>query len=559
MVELLPLPKLVKVLMHRLLNAGFATYVVGGSIRDHLLGVIVKDYDLATEATPQQIKEVFSDEKLLVYGEKHGTIGVYKSGGVIEITTFREEAEYRDGRRPSSVTFVKNLKADLSRRDFTINALAATVDGEIVDYFDGITDFNRKIIRAVGNPLDRLQEDSLRMLRAIRFASRLGFSIDEDTTQVIKANGHLLQIHDVSGERILNEITEILRNQSGLILLHKTSLLENIFPMLYDTQVVEEMLDTFRWLDTNREQKNKTIVWSVVFHFLSKLQPEPERKKLIKKIMRKYPGLGNNFTSYCIILVRSVNNFSTRFVVYSPASVARWIRELKRDLIKIKNYTVEQLVTNTFELLEVPAFQNKLESQKIAQIEVYTRELLLKKEREFPMSGHHAKEHGFSGKAIADLLTQWQVMYERNPVWDEQDLHKYAQQLTLNFHISSSDVRHSIAEGELLNTAEETNAVIKELLRIIRLVRSRDAFIVIDVGIEEKVSFLHKLQGIDHLVIAEGKSLSSMVVTSETAFPTVPENIRELGSLQIKLIIIVRTPSSSQSQLARDIMSILSK
>ena len=159
-------------------------FVVGGCVRDSLLGKRPKDYDLTTNLTPPEIKAIFSGSDYQFInnnGEKHGTVTVRYKGENYEITTYRVDGDYTDHRRPDSVSFTSELKDDLARRDFTINALAANEKGEIIDYFNGIQDLENKIVRAVGNPRDRFEEDALRILRMIRFASELDFNIDLST------------------------------------------------------------------------------------------------------------------------------------------------------------------------------------------------------------------------------------------------------------------------------------------------------------------------------------------------------------------------------------------
>lgn len=176
------IPKDVVFLIHELAKHKYTAYVVGGCVRDSLLNKQPKDWDMTTDATPDEIKEVFKDYPIINNnGEKHGTITVRYNNENYEITTFRVDGDYTDHRRPDSVNFTLNLKDDLARRDFTINAMAANEKGEIIDYFNGIQDLENKIVRAVGNPRDRFEEDALRILRMIRFASELDFNIDLST------------------------------------------------------------------------------------------------------------------------------------------------------------------------------------------------------------------------------------------------------------------------------------------------------------------------------------------------------------------------------------------
>lgn len=226
------IPNDVKIILDTLKNNGYESYIVGGSIRDCKIGTsLPKDYDVTTNALPEEIIKLF--DKTIPTGIEHGTVTVMINGEGYEVTTYRIDGEYLDNRRPDAVIFVSNLKEDLARRDFTINALAFNEEDGLIDYFGGIEDLDNKIIRAVGEPNKRFQEDALRMLRAIRFSARLDFHIEEKTLEAIKANCQL--ILNVSNERVRDELCKILISNNpkkGLRLLEETKLLESILPEL---------------------------------------------------------------------------------------------------------------------------------------------------------------------------------------------------------------------------------------------------------------------------------------------------------------------------------------
>lgn len=203
-----PLPPQVNTALTLLNRAGFEAFVVGGAVRDLLRGAPVHDWDITTSALPEQTKEVFSDYRLIETGIKHGTVTVLMDGLPLEITTYRTEGTYSDHRRPDNVEFTRSLEEDLARRDFTINAMAYHPETGVVDLFGGQNDLETRIIRCVGEPDKRFQEDALRMLRALRFASRLGFSIEEETAAAIHRNRMLLA--HVAPERIREELTGLL-------------------------------------------------------------------------------------------------------------------------------------------------------------------------------------------------------------------------------------------------------------------------------------------------------------------------------------------------------------
>ncbi|RFZ76730.1 CCA tRNA nucleotidyltransferase [Lacrimispora amygdalina] len=185
---------------------GFEAYAVGGCVRDSLLGRVPKDWDITTSAKPEQVKQIFA--RTVDTGILHGTVTVLMEHEAYEVTTYRIDGEYEDGRHPKSVEFTKNLLEDLKRRDFTINAMAYSERDGLVDAFGGAMDLNAGIIRCVGNPMDRFHEDALRILRAIRFSAQLGFRIEEETYKAIFAIAPNME--KVSKERIAVELTKLL-------------------------------------------------------------------------------------------------------------------------------------------------------------------------------------------------------------------------------------------------------------------------------------------------------------------------------------------------------------
>lgn len=197
--------------IRRLKDDGHEAYFVGGSIRDVLLGKVIKDVDIASSATPEQVRSLFS--KTIDVGSEHGTMIVILNGMHYEVTTFRTEEAYVDNRRPSEVTFVSSLKEDLKRRDFTVNAMAMDEEGTIIDYFQGREHTDRKLITTVGSAHDRFSEDALRMLRAIRFVSQLEFSLSTDTLSAIREKVHLLS--KISVERKTMEFEKIMTGRGS--------------------------------------------------------------------------------------------------------------------------------------------------------------------------------------------------------------------------------------------------------------------------------------------------------------------------------------------------------
>lgn len=207
------MPKNVDTAINLLQSAGFEAYAVGGCVRDSLLGKTPNDWDITTSAKPEDMKSVFADFHCIDTGIKHGTVTVVIDGEPLEITTFRLDGEYEDNRHPKSVTFTSNLGADLGRRDFTVNAMAYSKMTGTVDLFGGQNDLKNKIIRCVGDPDRRFNEDALRILRALRFASVLDFEIEEKTAQSLLKNRALLE--NISEERIAKELLKLVRGKGA--------------------------------------------------------------------------------------------------------------------------------------------------------------------------------------------------------------------------------------------------------------------------------------------------------------------------------------------------------
>lgn len=213
------LPAAVTALLGRLRDGGFSAYAVGGCIRDSLLGRPVHDWDITTAARPEETKAVFSDLRTLDTGLRHGTVTVLCENEPYEITTYRIDGAYADGRHPDAVAFTDLLAEDLKRRDFTVNAMAYAPSDGLVDLFGGREDLQRRLMRAVGDPAERFTEDALRILRAVRFAAVLGFSVEEETFSAACALRDRLSM--VSGERICQEMNKLLCADSPAQILRK--------------------------------------------------------------------------------------------------------------------------------------------------------------------------------------------------------------------------------------------------------------------------------------------------------------------------------------------------
>ena len=224
------LPQQALTCINRLRDAGFAAYAVGGCVRDSLLGKMPHDYDLCTNAKPEEICRIFADCTLVHSGEKHGTVGVVMDGQVYEITTFRTEGGYTDSRHPDWVAFVDSVEADLARRDFTVNAMAYSPETGYIDPWGGQKDLQAKQLRAVGDPYARFTEDALRILRGVRFAVRFGLTPTQDTLQAMfDLAPHMEKL---ARERVFEELCKLLPIIQAADLVYYAPILTQVIPEL---------------------------------------------------------------------------------------------------------------------------------------------------------------------------------------------------------------------------------------------------------------------------------------------------------------------------------------
>ena len=225
------IPPYVTAVIDRLTQNGYQAYTVGGCVRDALMGKKPHDYDVCTDCVPEEMVRIFSDFHTIETGLKHGTLTVMSEHMPVEVTTYRSDGEYTDHRRPDSVKFERELSEDLKRRDFTVNAMCYNPDEGLVDMFDGAQDLEKGVIRCVGCAADRFEEDALRIMRALRFASTLDFEIEADTAAAMREKSHLLAA--VSAERIFTELKKLLCGKAvRRIMLDYSDLMTVIIPEL---------------------------------------------------------------------------------------------------------------------------------------------------------------------------------------------------------------------------------------------------------------------------------------------------------------------------------------
>ncbi|WP_203648395.1 CCA tRNA nucleotidyltransferase [Secundilactobacillus yichangensis] len=322
--------------------AGYEAYYVGGSVRDTLLGLPIHDVDIATSAYPEEVKSLF--KRTVDTGIEHGTVMILDHGTGYETTTFRTESGYQDYRRPDSVKFVRSLKEDLNRRDFTINALALKTDGTIIDYFDGLTDLKNHRIRAVGNPEKRFNEDALRMMRAVRFASQLNFKIDPETVAGIEHHGSLLT--KIAVERIHVEFVKMLLGQwpaMGLDVFMETGL----YQYCPDFEPYKEQLNQLR-AELTSGLSDETAVWTLlasVFDLSS---------KQINQLLKDWKS-ANQLIDDVQVAAKAVRAISTN-------EVDAWLLyQTGSNLLKIANEVAGKLGQSSYETATLLARYDSLQ------------------------------------------------------------------------------------------------------------------------------------------------------------------------------------------------------
>lgn len=270
------LPKQVVTALKLLEASGYEAYIVGGCVRDYIMGIEPHDYDITTSALPEETKQVFKQFKVLETGIKHGTVTVLLDYEPIEITTFRVDADYIDGRHPSSVSFTKSLREDVARRDFTMNAIAMDYRGNLYDYFGGKKDIEEGVLRCVLEPTARFKEDALRIMRALRFSSVTGFNIEEKTHEAMRESKELLS--KISAERTREELVKLLCGKNvKKVLMEDVDILAVFMPELakmegFDQRNPHHVFDVLEHTATVVEMADKEPVvrLATLFHDIGK-------------------------------------------------------------------------------------------------------------------------------------------------------------------------------------------------------------------------------------------------------------------------------------------------
>lgn len=420
------LPEFVGQCIDRLENRGFACYAVGGCVRDSLLGLTPQDYDLCTDALPAQTREIFRDHTLVLAGEKHGTIGVVTDGGVVEITTFRTEGDYSDNRHPGWVEFVKNIEGDLSRRDFTVNAMAWSPKRGLTDPFSGQRDLHDHILRAVGKADARFTEDALRILRGVRFAVRYQLIPEEKTLQSMIAHAPLLK--NIARERVLDELCKLLPLVNAQDLIRFAPILTQVIPELAPTMGFDQhnrnhIYDVFTHIChvTEATPPELSLRWAALLHDIGK----PDTFSWGEDGQGHFYGHAQRSAKMAdeLLLRLKAPNTLREEVVFLVDHHMTW-PEADRKLLRryLSRWGEERL--KKLLLLQQADMGNKgvpREASHFEEIQTIIRELVAENScltlRDLAVNGHDLMALGLSGSAIGDCLNNLlaQVLDEKIP------------------------------------------------------------------------------------------------------------------------------------------------
>ena len=377
---------------------GFKAYVVGGCVRDYLLGKDAGDIDITTSAAPQQVESILQSENIKVVetGIKHGTVTAVLNGKPYEITTFRKDGDYKDSRRPETVDFVTDIKEDLSRRDFTINAMAYNHSEGIVDLFDGQTDLNNKIIRAVGNADLRFKEDALRIMRALRFSSTLGFEIEESTKKAVFDNMHLLS--NISSERIFTELTKLLIGDYAMQVLNEYREVIGV--------IIPELKPAF-----DCGQNNPWHIYNVYGHIIHAVHAAPKDKIIRLTMLLHDIGKPQVKTTDD----RGIDHFKTHAAM--GAEIAKKV--LKR--FKVSNEIFDKVTTLIYYHQSVENVDNIRIKRWLAKIgEDYTRALF--QVRLADLYAHNPEKIGYEVEKLSELQKELEEIIAAGEAFKLSDL-----------------------------------------------------------------------------------------------------------------------------------------
>ena len=409
-------------------NAGYAAYAVGGCVRDACLGLTPHDYDLCTSALPRETEAVFGNKRLVLAGEKHGTVGVVTDFGVVEITTFRTEGAYRDNRHPDWVEFVPDVERDLARRDFTVNAMAYSPKRGFADPFGGREDLKNKVLRAVGEPEKRFQEDSLRILRGVRFAVRFDLTVDPETRKAMLSQARLMD--NLARERVFDELCKLLPLVNAEDLGHFAPILAAVIPELepmigFDQRSPHHAYDLFTHTAhvVAGVPAELPLRWAALLHDIGKV-PTFTQDETGRGHFYGHAPRGVEMADQVLHRLKAPTALREQVVVLIEKHMTRLQPDkklLRRQIGRLGWETVENLLY----LQEADMGSKGTGKPEELAIFPQIRELLdqIKAEnaclslKDLAVNGHDLMEMGFTGRAIGQCLNTLleQVIDERLP------------------------------------------------------------------------------------------------------------------------------------------------
>lgn len=416
------IPKEVSFLIDTIYENGYEAFMVGGCVRDNILNLIPNDYDITTNAKPKEIINIFKNYKIIDTGIKHGTVSIILNNNTYEITTYRIEGEYENNRRPKTVEFTSNIEEDLRRRDFTINAMAYNKQFGIIDKFNGLEDLQNRIIKTVGNPDERFKEDGLRMIRAIRFSSKLNFNIDENTLNSIYKNSYIIK--NISIERINDEFTKILlsNNPQNIILLYKTDVFKylgihcNLNRDYY--KELEKYINILSYCDNNLLDKLIILDYLISNEILKSIDKCEKYKYYCENIKK----------------VNIINNlrYSNKVINYCNDIMEYMIKDIdKIDKIVIKKYLSNigyEKLNKVFKLkLIYNVFFNNKDNvtffkQCIKQLDEIENSQECYEIKSLEIDGKILKDLGYKGKEIGEKLSFLLDQVIKDPLLNKKDI-----------------------------------------------------------------------------------------------------------------------------------------
>ena len=417
------IPKNVELILNKLIETGYEAYIVGGCVRDSILGLKPKDWDITTSAKPNQIIEIFKNYNVIPTGLKHGTVTIVVNNEQFEITTYRIDGVYNDGRHPSNVVFTSDLKEDLSRRDFTINAMAYNEERGLVDYFGGLKDLvGNKIIKTVGDPSQRFQEDGLRIMRAIRFSAKFNFQIEYNTKIAIINNSSNLK--NISKERIREEFNKILiYNPSKILEMNElciSGFICNEFKQMdkYNQNNPYHTLDLLQHsIYSTKIVDNLELKLTMIFHDIGKLECETIDDKGISH----YKGHGKFSSNKALKILKDlkysndiINNVITLTYIHDY-NFADDDRTIKKQLKRLLNKYGENIVKSLLKvrIADISA-QNPIyllnRLNKVYRVKGILDNILKTSEcftiKDLDINGYDLINLGYKGKEIGDILNE---------------------------------------------------------------------------------------------------------------------------------------------------------